>query len=160
MAQAPTWPKMTPRWRKMAPRRPQDGPRWPQDGPKEAQDGPKRGPKRVPNRSPNAFQHRSPKRECAGQSEMRIWAVFGPLLGPIWGLCWAPGAVLRRLKTIKMRNAKCSKYTVNYRSKWPSGGPREGQVGVMLGSSWHLKGILTSLIIIFCLLYTSPSPRD
>ena len=28
------------------------------------------------------------------------------------------------------------------------GGPREGHVGVMLGSSWHLKGILKHLNIV------------
>ena len=49
---------------------------------------------------------------------------------------------------MKKRNIKCSKNIVKYRSDWPSGGPREGHVGVMLGSSWHLKGILTPLIII------------
>ena len=47
-----------------------------------------------------------------------------------------------------MRNIKCSKNIVKYRSDWPSGGPREGHVGVMLGSSWPLKGILRHLNII------------
>ena len=47
-----------------------------------------------------------------------------------------------------MRSIKCSNNIVKYRSDWPSGGPRGGHVGVMLGSSWHLKGILTPLIII------------
>ena len=73
-------PKLAPRWPKMAPREPKDGPRW-------TPERPKRGPKRVQNRSSKAFQHRSPKRECAGQSETQIWAVFGPLSGPIWDLC-------------------------------------------------------------------------
>ena len=34
-----------------------------------------------------------------------------------------------------------AEYIVNYNTKGLSGGPREGQVGVMLGSSWHLQGI-------------------
>ena len=49
---------------------------------------------------------------------------------------------------IKIRNIKCSKTIVKHRSDGPSGGPREGQVGVMLGSSWLLKGILRHLNII------------
>ena len=131
---------VTPTWPKMAPREPKMAPRW-------APKGPKRSPKAVQNRSSNAFQHRNRKRECADQSEIRIWAVLGPVLGPIWGLYWAPGFLFRRFKTIKIRNRKCSKYIVNYRSEWPSGGPREVRVGVILGSSWHLKGILTRRII-------------
>ena len=42
---------------------------------------------------------------------------------------------------------KCSKTHVNYMSDWPSGGPRQGHVGVMLGLSWPLKGILRRLNI-------------
>ena len=49
---------------------------------------------------------------------------------------------------IKIRNIKCSKTIVKHRSDGPSGGPREGHVGVMLGSSWLLKGILRHVNII------------
>mgnify|MGYP007042616421 CR=1 FL=1 len=108
----------------------------------------KRGPKSLPNRSSKAFQHRSRKRETPHQSQTRIWAVLGALLGPMLGLCWAPGGLITHLKTIKIRNIKCSKTIVKHRSDGPSGGPREGHVGVMLGSSWHLKGILRHLNII------------
>ena len=55
---------------------------------------------------------------------------------------------MRLLKTIKVRNIKCSKTIVKHRSDGPSGGPREGHVGVKLGSSWLLKGILRHLKII------------
>ena len=55
---------------------------------------------------------------------------------------------MRLLKTIKVRNIKCSKTIVKHRSDGPSGGPREGHVGVKLGSSWPLKGILRHLNII------------
>ena len=71
----PRWPQEGPRWPKMAPSWPKMAPRWAQDGPREAQDGPKRGPKRVPNRSSEAFQHRSQKRECEGQSEKSILGI-------------------------------------------------------------------------------------
>ena len=94
------------------------------------------------------FGVKDQKRETQGQSDRRIGAIFGPLLGPISGLCWASGALLKRLETIKILNRKCPFCIVNYNTKWPSGGPREGQVGVMLGSSWHLQGILISLLII------------
>ena len=145
---APKRAQRGPRWPQVGPKGAQDGPQRAQDGPKSAPKGPKSGPKAVQNRSSKAFRHRSRKRETPGQSETGIWADFGALLGPIWGLCWAPGALLRRLKTIKMRNIECSKYLVKYRSDWPSGGPRQGQVGVMLGSSWPKKGILRQLNII------------
>ncbi len=145
---APKRAQRGPRWPQVGPKGAQDGPQRAQDGPKSAPKGPKRGPKAVQNRSSKAFRNRSRKRETPPQSQTRIWADFGALLGPIWGLCWAPGALLRRLKTMKMRNIECSKYLVKYRSDWPSGGPREGQVGVMLGSSWPQKGILRQLNII------------
>ena len=106
------------------------------------------GPKSVPNQSSKASQHRKRKRETRDQSEMRIWADLGALLGPMLGRCWAPCRLMRHLKTIKIRNIKCSKNTVNYRSDWPSGGPRDGQVGVKLGSSWAPKGILKHLNIV------------
>ena len=132
--------KFAPRWPKMAPREPKLAPRW-------APKGPKTGPKAVQNRSSKAFQHRSPKRECAPQSQTPIWAVLGALLGPIWGRFWAPGVLLRRLETIQARNIKCSKYIVNYRSDWPSGGLSKDHVGVILRSNWHHKGVLTLLLI-------------
>ena len=97
---------------------PKMAPRWLQDGPRWLQDDPKRGPKRVPNRSSEAFQHRSPKRECPGQSPRSIlgnfwpswsllgWAIFGHLgaiLAPFWailGPSWSHlGAIMGHLGT-------------------------------------------------------------
>ena len=139
------WPKMAPRWPKMAqdapkmaPRWPKMAPRWPQDDPRGAQVGPKRGPKMVPNRSSEAFQHRRQKRETDDKSEMPILRDFGPLLGPIQGLCWAPERLLNPLKTMKMRNIKM----LNKRCKIHVGlalgaskrGPCWGHVGVKLAS--------------------------
>ena len=68
---APRWPKMAPRWPQDAPKMAQVGPRWPQVDPRWAPNGFKRGPTSLPNRSSEAFQHRSRKRECPGQSQMR-----------------------------------------------------------------------------------------
>ena len=50
---------------------------------------------------------------------------------------------------MKMRNIKCAKNIIKYRSDWPSGGPRESHVGVMLGSSWPFDGIVQHLNIIY-----------
>ena len=41
------------------------------------------------------------------------------------------------------------KTIIKHRSDGPSGGPREGHVGVMLGLSWLLKGILKRLNITY-----------
>ena len=55
---------------------------------------------------------------------------------------------MRLLKTIKVRNIKCSNNLVNSQTDWPSGRPREGHVGVMLGSSWPMEDILRDLNMI------------
>ena len=107
---SPWWPQVAPRGpRKLqeAPKMvPKMAPRWP----KMAQDGPKMVPRWVQNRSSEAFQHRSRKRETPGQSQIRIWADFGALLGPIWGPYGASWAHVRaHLRRLKIRRAKIKK---------------------------------------------------
>ena len=64
---------------------------------------------------------------------------LGAVLGPPWALLGASWGHLGHLKMRKVRNIECSKTPVNYRSDWPSGGPREARVGPKLGSSCDLK---------------------
>ena len=64
----------------------------------------KRGPESIPNRSAKAFQHRSRKSECPGQSQTLIEKLCGPL-GAWTGLTLGPtGGHLWQLKMIKMRH--------------------------------------------------------
>ena len=132
----------------MAPSWPQRRPRWPQRRPTWVPKGPKRGPKSLPNKSSKACPHRSRETETPHQSETSILDIFGALLEPLLGPCWVPWELIKPLKTTEIRNIKCPKTIVKYRSDGPSGSPREGHVGVMLGSSWHLKGILRHMNII------------
>ena len=134
---APKWPKTAPRWPQDGPRWPKMAPSWPQVSPRWAPNGPKRGPKSLPNRSSEAFQHRSRKSECDPQSEIRIWAPFWALLGPTCGIYRAPGARLRPLKTIKLRNIKSEK-TMYFTRFF---GPRRVQEGAMFGSCWGQVGL-------------------
>ena len=82
-----------------------------------------------------------------GSAKALFWPVlaFGPKLdlGPMWGLCWAPGALLRRLKTIK--DAKHNMFRiprtiqVGLAFGGSKRGPSWGHVGVKLAIEGHLK---------------------
>ena len=77
-----------------------------------------------------------------GPSWGHLGAVLGPLgavLGLPWGLLGPSWGHLGHLKMRKLRNMSYYKIPVNYRSDWPSGGPREGQVGVKMRSGGVLE---------------------
>ena len=67
------------------------------------------------------------------------WGRLGAVLGLPWGLLGPSRGHLGHLKMRKLRNMKYYKTPVNYRSDWPSGGPREGQVGVKMRSGGVLE---------------------
>ena len=141
-----------PRRSQDVPRRPQDPPKTPQDAPRQFQDGPKTRPRR-PQDAPRHLQERiirgpiwDGKVISSGiSSRPRFLRVLGSILGG-FGIDFY-SFYEKFAERWELLRSKIVSRTFQVRASKKSGASRSMSNQVYLG-------------VVFCLLYTSPSPRD